>query len=44
MSALSSEPDTPVPWLGQHTDEVLTAELGLAPDELAALRAQRVIA
>ena len=44
MSALSSEPDTPVPWLGQHTDEVLAAELGLAPDELAALRAQQVIA
>jgi len=44
MSALSSGPDTPVPWLGQHTDEVLTAELGLSPDELAALRAQQVIA
>jgi crotonobetainyl-CoA:carnitine CoA-transferase CaiB-like acyl-CoA transferase len=44
MSALSSEPDTPVPWLGQHTDEVLAAELDLAPDELAALRAQQVIA
>jgi crotonobetainyl-CoA:carnitine CoA-transferase CaiB-like acyl-CoA transferase len=44
MSALSSESDTPVPWLGQHTDEVLAAELGLAPDELAALRAQQVIA
>jgi crotonobetainyl-CoA:carnitine CoA-transferase CaiB-like acyl-CoA transferase len=44
MSALSSGPDTPVPWLGQHTDEVLTAELGLSPGELAALRAQQVIA
>ncbi|CAN5119522.1 CaiB/BaiF CoA-transferase family protein [soil metagenome] len=44
MSALSSDPDTPVPWLGQHTDEVLSAELGLAPDELAALRTQQAIA
>ena len=44
MSALRTEPDTPVPWLGQHTDEVLQAELGLSPDELAALRAQQVIA
>jgi crotonobetainyl-CoA:carnitine CoA-transferase CaiB-like acyl-CoA transferase len=44
MSGLRSEPDTPVPWLGQHTDEVLAAELGLAPDELAALHAQQVIA
>jgi len=44
MSGLLSEPDTPVPWLGQHTDEVLAVELGLAPDELAALHAQQVIA
>jgi crotonobetainyl-CoA:carnitine CoA-transferase CaiB-like acyl-CoA transferase len=44
MSACSAEPDTPVPWLGQHTDEVLQAELGLSPDELAALHAQLVIA
>jgi formyl-CoA transferase len=44
MSGCSAEPDTPVPWLGQHTDEVLQAELGLSPDELAALRAQQVIA
>jgi crotonobetainyl-CoA:carnitine CoA-transferase CaiB-like acyl-CoA transferase len=43
MSALRSDPDTAVPWLGQHTDDVLAVELGLAPDELAALRAQQVI-
>jgi len=32
----------PAPTLGQHTDEVLD-ELGLAPDEVAALRAARVV-
>jgi crotonobetainyl-CoA:carnitine CoA-transferase CaiB-like acyl-CoA transferase len=32
------------PVLGAHTDTVLAAELGLAPDELAALRAEGVIA
>jgi crotonobetainyl-CoA:carnitine CoA-transferase CaiB-like acyl-CoA transferase len=33
---------TPPPTLGQHNDEVL-AELGLARDEIDALRAKRVI-
>ena len=37
-------PETRVPWLGEHTDEVLHAELGLGPDELAQLRADGVIA
>jgi hypothetical protein len=32
-----------VPWLGEHTDEVLESELGLGPDELAELRARGVI-
>ena len=31
-------PETRVPWLGEHTDEVLGAELGLGPDELTELR------
>ncbi|GAC1577625.1 MAG: CaiB/BaiF CoA-transferase family protein [Sphingomicrobium sp.] len=31
------------PLLGQHTDEVLTAELGLGADELVALRAAKVL-
>jgi formyl-CoA transferase len=44
MSGLSNDSDTPVPWLGQHTDEVLGAELGLTPDDLAALHALQVIA
>ncbi len=37
-------PETRVPWLGEHTDEVLAAELGLGPDELTELRQGRVIA
>jgi crotonobetainyl-CoA:carnitine CoA-transferase CaiB-like acyl-CoA transferase len=44
MSADSHAPDSPVPWLGEHTDAVLGAELGLAVNELAALREQQVIA
>jgi formyl-CoA transferase len=32
-----------VPWLGEHTDEVLAGELGLSADRLAALRASGVI-
>jgi crotonobetainyl-CoA:carnitine CoA-transferase CaiB-like acyl-CoA transferase len=34
---------TPPPLLGQQTDAVLAADVGLSPDEIAALRAQRVI-
>jgi crotonobetainyl-CoA:carnitine CoA-transferase CaiB-like acyl-CoA transferase len=44
MSAVSTTVDTPAPWLGEHTDDVLTSELGLGADELAALREQNVIA
>ncbi len=34
----------PAPCFGQHTDEVLTGWLGLAPADLAALRAEGVVA
>ena len=44
MSAVTDGPDTRVPWLGEHTDEVLAAELGLTDAELADLRAAGVIA
>jgi formyl-CoA transferase len=40
---ISEGPDTRVPWLGEHTDEVLAVELGLNPETLAALRADGVI-
>lgn len=44
MSALAEGPETRVPWLGEHTDEVLAGELGLGSDELAALRKSGTIA
>jgi len=40
----SDVPLTAAPVLGAHTDDVLTAELGLSADELAALRGDGVIA
>lgn len=36
--------DTRVPWAGEHTDEVLTSELGLTADQVGALRADGVVA
>jgi len=41
---ISEGPETRVPWLGEHTDGVLAAELGLGPDDLASLREEGVIA
>jgi crotonobetainyl-CoA:carnitine CoA-transferase CaiB-like acyl-CoA transferase len=43
MSATSEGPETRVPWLGEHTDTVLAAELGLSAGELADLRSAGVI-
>ncbi len=43
MSRTPEGPETRVPWLGEHTDEVLGAELGLPSDRLAELRASGVI-
>jgi crotonobetainyl-CoA:carnitine CoA-transferase CaiB-like acyl-CoA transferase len=42
MSRTQEGPETRVPWLGEHTDEVLAQELGLDPERLAALRADGV--
>jgi formyl-CoA transferase len=44
LTNVAEGPETRVPWLGEHTDEVLTAELGLSAEELARLRADGVIA
>ncbi len=44
MSRTPEGPETRVPWLGEHTDEVLSAELDLDPDLLADLRSRGVIA
>jgi crotonobetainyl-CoA:carnitine CoA-transferase CaiB-like acyl-CoA transferase len=43
MSKVAEGPETRVPWLGEHTAEVLAAELGLGDDDLAKLRAEGVI-
>jgi formyl-CoA transferase len=43
MSKVAEGPETRVPWLGEHTDDVLAAELGLDHDALAKLRADGVI-
>lgn len=44
LSDAPEGPDTRVPWLGEHTDEVLQAELGLSGGELEDLRSRGVIA
>lgn len=43
LSKMTEGPDTRVPWLGEHTDEVLTSELGLKEDELAELKEEGII-
>jgi crotonobetainyl-CoA:carnitine CoA-transferase CaiB-like acyl-CoA transferase len=44
LSKMAEGPETRVPWAGEHTDEVLRAELGLSDAELCALRDAGVIA
>lgn len=44
MSKLADGPETRMPWLGEHTDEVLIAELSLDEERLGQLRANGVIA
>jgi crotonobetainyl-CoA:carnitine CoA-transferase CaiB-like acyl-CoA transferase len=43
LSEVDEVPDVRVPWLGEHTDEVLAAELGLTDGLLADLRSRGVI-
>jgi crotonobetainyl-CoA:carnitine CoA-transferase CaiB-like acyl-CoA transferase len=43
LTKVSEGPETRVPWVGEHTDEVLQGELGLDPAELERLRAAAVI-
>src|SRR5947207_691387 len=38
MSKVAQGPETRVPWHGEHTDEILGAELGLSAADLAKLR------
>jgi crotonobetainyl-CoA:carnitine CoA-transferase CaiB-like acyl-CoA transferase len=44
MSKVAEGPDVRPPWAGEHTDEVLRAELDLSDADLAALRSEGVIA
>jgi len=43
FSRVAEGPEQRVPWLGEHTAEVLTAELGLGDDDVARLVADGVI-
>jgi crotonobetainyl-CoA:carnitine CoA-transferase CaiB-like acyl-CoA transferase len=43
LSKVAEGPESRVPWLGEHTDALLHAELGLDAVELAKLRASGVI-
>lgn len=43
LSRMAEGPETRVPWVGEHTAEVLRSELGLDDVELAALRAAGTI-
>jgi len=43
MSRTQEGPETRVPWLGEHTDDVLASELGLGADRLVELRDRGVI-
>ena len=43
FAEVAEGPEVRVPWLGEHTDDVLTRELGLDADVLARLRAEGTI-
>ncbi|HVT41455.1 MAG TPA: CoA transferase [Acidimicrobiales bacterium] len=43
FAEVAEGPETRVPWLGEHTDDVLAAELGLDHDALTRLRADGTI-
>ncbi|HWW45689.1 MAG TPA: CaiB/BaiF CoA-transferase family protein [Acidimicrobiia bacterium] len=43
LTKVAEGPETRVPWVGEHTDEVLRAELGLDDAALARLRADGAI-
>lgn len=43
LSRVSEGPETRVPWVGEHTEEVLNAELGLSSAEIERLRTDGVV-
>jgi crotonobetainyl-CoA:carnitine CoA-transferase CaiB-like acyl-CoA transferase len=44
LSAVAEGPEFRVPWLGEHTDEVLETELGYDDERIADLRSSGAIA
>ena len=44
LSGVAEGPETRVPWLGEHTTDVLAKELGLSAAEIDGLRAAGVVA
>jgi formyl-CoA transferase len=43
LSKMAEGPETAPPMVGEHTDAVLAADLGLSDSDVAALRAEGVI-
>jgi crotonobetainyl-CoA:carnitine CoA-transferase CaiB-like acyl-CoA transferase len=43
LSKVAEGPETRVPWVGEHTDALLSDELGLDAGAIAALRARGVV-
>ena len=43
LSKMSEGPEARVPWVGEHTSEVLSAELGLSVAEVERLRSSGVV-
>jgi formyl-CoA transferase len=43
FAEVTEGPESRVPWLGEHTDQVLGEELGLGASELDALHASGVL-
>jgi formyl-CoA transferase len=43
LSGSLTRPDQPAPLLGQHTEAILTSDLGLGDEEIRALRRRRVL-
>jgi len=43
LSAVSEGPETRVPWVGEHTDDILRTELGMESSTLETLRSEGVI-
>jgi crotonobetainyl-CoA:carnitine CoA-transferase CaiB-like acyl-CoA transferase len=43
MSKVQEGPEERMPWVGEHTEQILSAELGLSESELAKLRGEGII-